>query len=164
MLQSALTVSMTLSLAGSGGINNYFGSWNSVVARQVEGTNRAKVADYGNTAISEKNSKAWVTLASPSLASTINLDQISVGVLTTILENVSYLRAQNGGSGSRLNFAYSSLAQQKTNMKAAYGRIVDVDIAAESTRLAKYNVLAQGAAAMIAQANQMPDIALILLR
>ena len=85
-------------------------------------------------------------------------------MITSVLENISYLRAQNGGAGSRLNFAYSSLAQQKTNMKAAYGRIVDVDIAAESTRLAKYNVLAQSAAAMIAQANQTPDIALMLLR
>lgn len=164
MLQSALTISMKLSLAGSGGENNFFGSWNSVVARQVEGANGAAVSDYGNKSISETNSNAWVTLASPSLASTINLDQISVGVITKVLENISYLRAQNGGAGSRLNFAYSSLAQQKTNMKAAYGRIVDVDIAAESTRLAKYNVLAQSAAAMIAQANQTPDIALMLLR
>jgi flagellin len=164
MLQSALTISMTLSLSGSGGENNFFGSWNSVVTRQLEGTNRSAVADYNNAAISETNNKAWVTLASPSLASTINLDQISVGVITKVLENISYLRAQNGGSGSRLNFAYGSLAQQKTNMRAAYGRIVDVDIAAESTRLAKYNVLSQGAAAMIAQANQMPEIALILLR
>ena len=121
--------------------------------KQVEGTNRSSVALYGNSAISETNNKAWVTLAS-SLASTINLDQISVGVITSVLENISYLRAQNGGAGSRLNFAYSSLAQQKTNMKAAYGRIVDVDIAAESTRLAKYNVLAQSAAMMIAQANR----------
>ena len=164
MLLSALTISMTLSLAGSGGKDQFFGSWNSVVKKQVEGTNRSSVALYGNSAISETNNKAWVTLASPSLASTINLDQISVGVITSVLENISYLRAQNGGAGSRLNFAYSSLAQQKTNMKAAYGRIVDVDIAAESTRLAKYNVLAQSAAAMIAQANQTPDIALMLLR
>jgi flagellin len=164
MLQSALTVSMTLTLAGSGGASNFFGSWNSVIARQVEGTNRSAVVDYGNAAISETNDQAWVTLASPSLASTINLDQISVGVITTVLENISYLRAQNGGAGSRLNFAYASLGQQKTNMRAAHGRIVDVDIAAESTRLAKYNVLSQGAAAMIAQANQMPEIALMLLR
>ena len=66
MLQSALTISMTLSLSGSGGENNFFGSWNSVVTRQLEGTNRSAVADYNNAAISETNNKAWVTLASPS--------------------------------------------------------------------------------------------------
>ena len=172
MLQSALTISMKLELAGSKeGLDdtttssgNEAGAWTTVVNNQLAGANNSAVADYGNMAISETNADAWVTLASPSLASTINLDQISVGVITSVLENISYLRAQNGGAGSRLNFAYGSLAQQKTNMKAAYGRIVDVDIAAESTRLAKYNVLAQGAAAMIAQANQMPEIALILLR
>jgi len=114
--------------------------------------------------ITEKNANAWVTLAAPSLASTFNLDQISVGVLTAALENVSFLRAQNGGTGSRLNFAFESLAQQKTNMRAALGRMVDVDVAEESTNLSKYNVLSQAAASMIAQANATSDLALILLR
>ena len=166
MLQSALTVRMDRKLAGSAkglektsGKEN--GGWSTVVANQLLEMSGTKQYTNG---IVENNENAWVTLASPSLASTINLDQISVGIITSVLENISYLRAQNGGAGSRLNFAYSSLAQQKTNMKAAYGRIVDVDIAAESTRLAKYNVLAQSAAAMIAQANQTPDIALMLLR
>ena len=49
-------------------------------------------------------------------------------------------------------------------MEAAFGRIVDVDIAAESTRLAKYNILVQASAAMVAQANSTPDVALMLLR
>ena len=105
-----------------------------------------------------------MTLAAPSLGSTLNLDQISVGILITALENVSFLRAQNGGSGSRLNFSYESLAQQKTNMRAALGRMVDVDVAEESTNLSKYNVLSQAAAAMIAQANSTSELALILLR
>ena len=49
-------------------------------------------------------------------------------------------------------------------MEAANGRIIDVDMGAESTRLAKFNVLTQSAAAMLAQANTTPDVALILLR
>ena len=53
---------------------------------------------------------------------------------------------------------------QKTNMEAANGRIIDVDIAEESTRLAKYNVLVQASASMLAQANSNSDIALMLLR
>ena len=166
MLQSALSLKMNGNLAGSD--TTGAGSWSEIIRLQtLDGrldANGARTnAQYVN-GIEMSNSDAWVTLAAPSLASTINLSQISVGVITTVLENISYLRAQNGGTGSRLNFAYSSLAQQKTNLRAAYGRIVDVDIAAESTQLAKYNVLAQGAAAMIAQANQMPEIALMLLR
>ena len=168
MLQSALTVRMDLALAGSDTTN---GTWNTVIGRQLSemsGTIQYTADDTGNgdtaTGIAENNDDAWVTLASPSLASAINLANISVGVITTMLENVSFLRAQNGGAGSRLNFAYESLAQQKTNMRAALGRMIDVDVAEESTNLAKYNVLSQAAAAMIAQANATSDLALILIR
>jgi flagellin len=168
MLQSALTIRMDQALAGSDTTN---GSWNTVVRRQrdeMSGTGQYTADDTGDgdtaTGIAENNDDAWITFASPSLASTINLDQISVGVITAVLENISFLRAQNGGAGSRLNFAYESLAMQKTNMRAALGRMVDVDVAEESTNLAKYNVLSQAAASMIAQANSTTELALILLR
>jgi flagellin len=97
-------------------------------------------------------------------ANFIDLQDISVGVLTKALENISFLRAQNGGTHSRLAFNLDSLGQQKTNMRAALGRIVDVDIAEESTNLAKYSILNQAAASMLAQANASSDVALMLLR
>ena len=95
---------------------------------------------------------------------TINITDISVGVFTQALENVATLRADNGASMSRLRFAGQEMAVQETNLIAARGRVVDVDIAAESTRLAKYNVLVQASASMLAQANTTADIALMLLR
>jgi flagellin len=61
-------------------------------------------------------------------------------------------------------FNLESLGQQKTNMMAALGRIVDVDIAEETTNLSKYTILQQAAASMLAQANQSSDVALMLLR
>ena len=94
----------------------------------------------------------------------LDLDDISVDVLTQALENVSVLRAQNGGTHSRLAFNAETLAAQKTNMRAALGRMVDVDIAEETTNLAKYSILNQAAASMLAQANASTDIALMLLR
>ena len=75
-----------------------------------------------------------------------------------------FLRAQNGGVQSRLAFNLESLAMQKTNMRAALGRIVDADIAEETTNLAKYQVLSQAAASMLSQANSTTDIALMLIR
>jgi len=105
-----------------------------------------------------------MTFASATLAETISLKQISVNVITKALENISYLRAQNGASGSRLYFSSDSLAKQKTNMKAALGRIVDADIAEETTNLAKYQVLSQAAASMLSQANSNTEIALMLIR
>ena len=94
----------------------------------------------------------------------LDLGDISVGVLTKALENISFLRAQNGGTHSRLAFNAESLSAQKTNMRAALGRMVDVDIAEETTNLAKYSILNQAAASMLAQANASTDIALMLLR
>jgi flagellin len=49
-------------------------------------------------------------------------------------------------------------------MKAALGRMVDADIAEETTKLSKYQVLSQAAASMLTQANANTDIALMLLR
>ena len=105
-----------------------------------------------------------MTLAAESVGSAISLAAISVGVITKALENISFLRAQNGGVQSRLTFNLNSISSQKTNMRAALGRIVDVDIAEETTNLAKYSILQQSAASILAQANQSTDIALMLLR
>ena len=104
------------------------------------------------------------SFAAADSASTIALGDVSVGVFNQALENIAALRAQNGGSMSRLNFASDNVTKQSANMEAAYGRIMDVDIAAESTRLAKYNVLVQSSAAMLSQANSSSDVVLMLLR
>ena len=104
------------------------------------------------------------SFAATDLSGTMELGDVSVGVFNKALENIAALRAQNGGTMSRLNFAAENLSQQKANMEAALGRIVDVDVAAESSRLARNNVLVQASAAMLAQANSTPEIALMLLR
>ena len=105
-----------------------------------------------------------VTFATQSGGDFLDLQDISVGVISQALENVAFLRAQNGGVHSRLAFNAESLTQQKTNMRAALGRMVDVDIAEETTNLAKYSVLSQASASILAQANANTEIALMLLR
>ena len=142
-LLSALTLQTNKTLAGSHATPGD-AAWSAVVANQTDND--------------------MVTFAANEIANTLDLDDISVGVITQALENISYLRAQSGGSQSRLAFNLESLTQQKTNMRAALGRIVDVDIAEESTNLAKYSILNQAAASMLAQANASSDVALMLLR
>ena len=97
-------------------------------------------------------------------AATLDLSDISSSFFTKALENIATLRAENGGTTSRLNFALEHANRTESNLEAANGRIVDVDIAAESTRLAKYNILVQASASMLAQANVAPSSALILLQ
>jgi len=142
-LLSALTLKTDGSLAGEVGAGAY---WSVVNADNGNATNKL------------------VTFAASEIGNTISLGAISVGVITQALENIAYLRAQNGGSASRLAFNAESLVQQKTNMRAALGRMVDVDFAEESTNVAKYSVLSQASASILAQANANTDIALMLLR
>jgi len=77
---------------------------------------------------------------------------------------VAFLRAQMGGSMSRVTIASENIARQKTNLSAAQSRLMDIDIAEETARMAKYSVLIQAGAAMLSQANSSSDIALLLLR
>ena len=103
------------------------------------------------------------TLASTSGASAVDLSTISVSFFTQAIENIATLRAENGGTVSRLNFAYEQSNRTRSTLEAANGRIMDVDIAAESTRLAKYNILVQASASMLAQPNVAPNAALMLI-
>ena len=119
---------------------------------------------YGANLNSNFASGNAMTFAAIDSNETINLSDISVGVFTQAIQNIATLRANNGASMSRLRFAGEEMGKQETNLIAANGRIVDVDIAAESTRMAKYNVLVQASASMLAQANSSADIALMLLR
>ena len=104
------------------------------------------------------------SFAATSSTAAFNLAAVSSAVFEQALSNVAFLRAQVGGTMSRVTFAAENISLQKTNMKAALGRIVDVDIAEESTELAKFNILTQASAAMLAQANTSADVALMLLR
>ncbi len=104
------------------------------------------------------------SFAAESIADVMTLDKVSSAIFEQALANVAFLRAQVGGTMSRVTFAAENISLQKTNMKAALGRIVDVDIAEESTELAKNNILTQASAAMLAQANTTADVALMLLR
>ena len=103
------------------------------------------------------------SFGSQSTSGAFELGDVSVAVFTQALQNIATLRAENGGSVSRLQFSKESAASQRTNLEAANGRIMDVDIASESTRLAKYNILVQASASMLSQANATPNVALMLL-
>ena len=87
----------------------------------------------------------------------------AVGYIQTAIQNLATLRANNGAEQSRLTFAADMLAVNKTNLEAANSRIIDVDVADESTKLARYNILQQAGTAMLAQANQSTQSILRLI-
>jgi flagellin len=92
---------------------------------------------------------------------------LAIGTLsgiTTAIQTLATARAANGAAQSRLGFAGEVLTVNKTNLEAANSRIVDVDVASESTQLARWNILVQSGTAMLAQANQTAQTALKLLQ
>ena len=87
-----------------------------------------------------------------------------IATVSTAIQDVSTLMADNGAQASRLQFALDSLNVNKVNLEAANSRIYDVDVAAETTKLARANILVQSGAAMLSQANAASQIALKLLQ
>jgi len=92
-----------------------------------------------------------------------SLGSISLSTITAAIQNVGTMRAINGGEQSRLTFASSILTTNQTNLQAAVSNISDVDVATETTNLAKWNVLVQAGTAMLTQANQSSQTALKLI-
>jgi flagellin len=80
---------------------------------------------------------------------------------------ITQLASQRGTIGSflsRVNVAISNLQVSAENYISAASRITDSDVASDSAELVRSNILQQGAAAVLAQSNQQPAIALQLLR
>jgi flagellin len=109
---------------------------------------------------------AMLALIQQNAAGTYSLGVSSAATtnLTDAIQQVATYRAALGASQSRLALAASNLQVQSENLQSAISRINDVDVAQESTQLAKYNILVQAGTAMLAQANLTPQAVLKLLQ
>jgi flagellin len=86
------------------------------------------------------------------------------GTLETELNAINSARATLGAGQSRLDSVVNSLTSNVTNLSDARSRIEDADYSAETTKLAKAQILSQASTAMLAQANQSQQNVLSLLR
>ena len=87
-----------------------------------------------------------------------------IGNIDTALDTVNAQRATLGASQSRFDAAVSNLHISVENQSAARSRILDTDFAAETANLSRAQILQQAGNAMVAQANQLPNQVLQLLR
>ena len=97
-------------------------------------------------------------LTTAALAST------AVAALDTALDTITSSRATYGAMINRFQFAITNLQVTGENQSAARGRIMDADFASETANLARSQILQQAGTAMVAQANQLPNQVLSLLR
>ena len=108
-------------------------------------------------------SSGFTGAVSSPIAGGIASASLTMDGILSDLQNLANARAHNGALQSRLGFAYDNASITKSNMEAARSRILDVDIAEESTNFAKYNILMQASTSILSQANQSSQTALRLL-
>lgn len=86
-----------------------------------------------------------------------------LGAVKDAITSVASHRASIGADLSRLMMTNEHLSVLSENLQSSVSRIKDVDVATESAKYAKYNILVQSGTAMLAQANSLPQSALRLL-
>ncbi|HEX6017416.1 MAG TPA: flagellin [Burkholderiaceae bacterium] len=96
--------------------------------------------------------------------STAGTASTAVDALDTAINTINTNRANYGAAMNRFGFAISNLQITAENQSAARGRIMDADFAAETANLSRAQILQQAGSAMVAQANQLPNQVLALLR
>jgi len=99
-------------------------------------------------------------------SSTVSTTAAAATALTNVKAAITQLatnRATVGASVSRLSFTNEQLGVLRETLGTATSRIKDVDVAEESTRFARFNILVQAGTAMLAQANSQPQAVLRLL-
>ena len=116
------------------------------------------------TADTRDNVKLLIAATSLGNTSVSGVNSSLNTVLIAAQNELASYRANNGAEQSGLSFASELLVLNRTNLEAAVGRIVDVDVADESTQLAKWTTLTQAGTAMLAQANQATSLVLKLIQ
>ncbi len=166
-------------------INDEFQSLVSEVTRIAKTTefNGHKLLDGTETSISfqvgiNSSSNDRITLSlqnitAGALGSSTSLSALSVstvsqaltaiGVIDEAINQVSDFRSSLGAIQNRLQVTVSNLASYRENLSAANSQIRDVDVAQESSEMTRMQILQQAGVAVLAQANQMPAVAMNLI-
>lgn len=88
----------------------------------------------------------------------------ALGLLDTAIDTISTAQATLGAAQNRLQTTVSNLTDRVTNINESRSRIQDADFSAETTQLARAQILSQASTAMLAQANQSQQGVLSLIR
>jgi len=140
--------------AASTGLTFQVGAQNTANDRLSMSITKLTTSTLGSTSLH---------IASASL-STVTNAQNAIGAFDKAIQQLSSARAKVGAVQNRMQITISNLGMQQENLAAANSRIRDVDVANETANLSKGQILSQAGLAVLAQANQLPQAALSLLR
>jgi len=127
------------------------------------GANSGEVISVGTTRLDNHASVAAVTGATSAIT-TVASASAALTNIDAALDLVNSERATYGATQSRFDSVISNLQIAVENQAAARSRIMDADFAAETANLSRAQILQQAGSAMVAQANQLPNQVLALLR
>ncbi|MDL2124750.1 MAG: flagellin [Deltaproteobacteria bacterium] len=116
------------------------------------------------TAAGFQNSSTSLTEMSTVDISTVSGANDAISIIDGALSQVGSIRGELGAIQNRFESTISNLQSVSENISAARARIMDADFAAETAAMTKAQVLQQAGVAMLAQANQLPQIVLSLLQ
>jgi flagellin len=125
------------------------------------GPNAVSGEDYYNVTMADMTSSG-LALTSSDLTTTAAA-QSAIGTLDTAIDSKDTERTRLGAYVERLNYTLENLQIQHENAVAAESTIRDADIAVETSSFVRSQILSQSGIAMLAQANQLPQMALSLL-
>ncbi len=121
-------------------------------------------ADASQTITVSINSMGAGALSVASLTvSTFSGAQSAIAQIDAAIGTVDQVRGDLGAVQNRLESTIANLSNVSENVSAARSRILDADIAQETSNMTKYNILQQAGTSILAQANQAPQLALSLL-
>ena len=118
---------------------------------------------FGSGGTIEERAQSFNSISNISLSNASEASD-ALSTITAAIEQVASDRASYGALQNRLEYTVSNLMNVAEFTTSARSRIEDADFAAESARLAKAQVLQQTGTAMLAQANQAPQLVLQLIR
>ena len=127
------------------------------------GANSGEVISVGTTRLDNHASVAAVTGATSAITSVASASAALTNI-DAALDLVNSERANYGATQSRFDSVIGNLQIAAENQAAARSRIMDADFAAETANLSRAQILQQAGSAMVAQANQLPNQVLALLR
>ena len=138
------------------------GSTTVLTANKLSAKNAAIAAKVGTAA---EKSAAGVSAANAMTKTTLQIDGgAALTMITAAIDKVSGYKAEWGAGQNRLEDTVSNLMNVVEFTSAARSRIEDADFAVEAAKLATAQVIQQMAAAMLAQANAAPQLALQLIK
>ena len=133
-------------------------------AISVDFGNQTNVSGSGTFADFVSAGATAGTISATSTGSAQTKASAAIGSIDTALDAISSKRAVLGATINRLTHTVDNLTNIRINAEASKSAVLDTDYAAETSALAKAQIIAQASTAMLAQANQLPQTVLALLQ